>query len=955
LKRGAGARIAGDRAHIGAARGGKSRLATMKLARALARGAVLACAVFALDVRAFAQAKITFDPTRDLDGFEQCMQSEFKDLYPMARYDALLGKEVSAGDLAALKKSWREETERAEKEIASLRADPLGVYLHHLHQKLAADTYFSKIAWTEDRSAAPFVFIVQKPAKDDPNSTKRVVGLYEPWAKKLATLIDAAYVKPLALKRRSEPAGYALCILASPGDYANYARLASSEFERADSRTAMAVGFEDPFDTSASQTRKRYPLLERTARLILAAHAAEGSKLSLWTSFGLPGYLAYHEGLVPDTLDQRRIDDGALALVIGALEKKDRRAVLLHPIEDLLRIVDQESLAALVRKRAAQARVKEPPWKELVQAIEAQSILWMHFLQDAEQGKYRALFMKYLHAEFTARGGLDAFETAFAGVDLATLNREFFAFVLDARERLHPTQKLDRASLEHLFEDRADMGDAEEDGDSHAEKAAPTPAPKLPAFQPSTLALQAKEIAARHGLALDTARRGDLERARKMLDELASEKPNAPEDARIARDLERLAQLVVLRDALLASYVQSGSKLSSEFRGKKFFAKVESVDKQRIVLGENKAGLSEIPLDELDPCEVARLADKKEKQGSAPLWSRAYAFIICGDSKWDKLARDPSPAARDVYQDAKSWYPELVRTGEAARAIDALSKASLPKTREEGVSAMSSIRALLAEGKGLPLVDARIVGLRSLATAAAEQAFTPDDGQAMIRGKCTPIENGRVKIVYDFKRAEEALDFTKDGAYMRRWGKTFAPAKLDVDHSSFAIEDGVFVGHGMTCYRTKLGFASPMIVRCKFRWRDVAIDDATVSSFVLGMCDDGMESCVMTTGTGLLFVYDAATGYSKQSTSSGETFNLGQSYELDLQHDGSKVTTFFDDVQKHEASSGPRKNGAVFLWVHGDYPLEIQHLEIEGALDASSTSTLKNEWIANKITELGFK
>ena len=153
--------------------------------------------------------------------------------------------------------------------------------------------------------------------------------------------------------------------------------------------------------------------------------------------------------------------------MIGALEKKERCAGLLHPIEDLLRSVDQESLAALVRKRAASARVKEPPWNDLLQAIEAQSILWMHFLQDAEQGKYRALFMKYLDTELTARGGLEPFKAAFAGVDLATLNREFFAFVLDERERLHPTQKLDRAVLEHLFDDRADKDDADKGDDDH--------------------------------------------------------------------------------------------------------------------------------------------------------------------------------------------------------------------------------------------------------------------------------------------------------------------------------------------------------------------------------------------------------------------------------------------------------------------------------------------------------
>jgi hypothetical protein len=933
----------------------------MRTCVSLLRAVTAASAVLLLAASGLSQSGvIKFDPTRDLDGFEECMGSEFKDVYPIARYEALLGKELSAPELEKLKETWKSEVQQARKEIEALRADPLGVYLHHLHHKLAVDAYFSKIAWTEDRSAAPFVFIVQKPAKEDPEYAKRVVGLYLPWLQKLAQIFDARYVKPLALKRRAEPAGYAVCILASQGDYSNYSRLASSDFTRVGSPVEMAVGFEDPFETGGSPTRKRYPVLSRAVRSILASYAADGADLSLWMASGMPGYLAYHEGLLPDSLDERRVDDEGLSLIIATLQKKDRRAVLLHPVEDLLVIDDSEALAMLVKKRAADARVKEPAWSDLLQAIQVQSVLWMHFLQDSSNGKYRTRFMKYFSAELSGRRGAEAFKGAFDGVDLAALNREFFAFVLDERERAHPTQKLDRAMLDKLFEDRVEKPDAAAPNAAPGSAATGSTAGALStsgaAFKPSTLAVDSKDFAAQHGLALLRAQHGDLEGARKLLQDLAAQKPAAPEDVRIARDIERLPQLVLLRDGFLASLVQSGSKWSSEFQGKKFVAKVEKIEAGAVRLGDNKAGIASIPLAELEPAEIAKLADRKDKQGEAAPWSRAYAYIVSGDARWEKLSRDPSPAARDLYQDAKAWYPEVLRTGEAARALDALSKSALPKTRDEGEAALASIRKLLAAAGDLPLVKSRTEGLRALATAAAEQSFVAEDPSAMIHGAYSSIGDGRVKIVYDFKKPDQLLDFTKQAGYLKEWAQGFGALKRNEAESSFTIENGVLVGKGGTCYRLKLGFAAPITVRCSFYWQNVEIEDAAGSNFMLGMCDDNKGNCIAAGGAGYILVDDKKSSFYKRSTDATPgSYTIGQTYKLEIQDDGSKVTTFVDGVQRHEASCGPLKSGGVFLWVHGDYPLGIQHLEIEGAIDPASLKRLKSEWIAKQVAELGFK
>jgi hypothetical protein len=918
------------------------------------------------DAPAPAQAKIKFDPTRDLDGFEDCRRSEFSDIYPVAHYDDLLGKEMSPAELEKLQKSWKAEVAEAMKAIAGLRADPLGVFVHRLHRKLATDPYFSKIAFTEDRSTPPYVFIVQNPAKEEAGYAKRVIASNLPWIQKLRQVIDATYVQPLALQPRDEHAGVAVCILASRGDYANYARTSSSKTPGGVPSVDIAAGFEDPFEATSPAPRKRYSLLWQLARITLDAYLPEGVSLSWLTASGLPGYLAYHEGFTPDVLAQRKLDDDALGVIVDALQKKERAAVFLQPVEDLLTIRDSESLAALARRCAAAARVHEPPWNDLIDAIYAQASTWMHFLQDANDAKYRARFLKYLEAEFRGQRGVSSFQAAFEGVDLAALNHEFYAFVLAERQRAHPTPRLDPLLIEGLFAGRAAAMSATNPTDDAAEaphaNGAPPPAraagvaPAAPAFRPITLALDPADVEVQHALALQHARRGDLDGARAALVALAGKNPAAPEDARIARDVDRLAQLALLREGYFESFQQSGSKWSSEYQGKKFVAKIEKVDGGFVQLGENKAGITKIPLADLDLVEIARTADKKEKLGKAPQWSRAYALVLAGDAKWDKLAKDPSDAARELYQDAKAWYPELVRTGQAAALVDKLSKTSLPKTRAEGDAVLASMKELMSSGASLPFVQQRMDGLRTFATTAAELGYTQGDLGKVVHGAFTALGDGRVKIVYDFTNANQALDFRKHAGYLDDWYESVQPTKKSEPQSTMTVSNGAWRGTGHMCYRWRLGLAAPYVVRCTYKITNEGVDDAVDSGFSLATCDDGKESCINCGNTGGITVEDVKTRYVKRSFDpKGDAVNLGDDVRFEIHHDGAKVSTWIDDKTRHEASCGARTSGGVFFWIHTDYSLEIQRLELEGALDPESLKSLKSDWIAKTLAELGFK
>ena len=136
-----------------------------------------------------------------------------------------------------------------------------------------------------------------------------------------------------------------------------------------------------------------------------------------------------------------------------------------------------------------------------------------------------------------------------------------------------------------------------------------------------------------------------------------------PDDGRIKRDIERIGAAIALRDAYLDFLAKKGARLAIEHDGKKINAPVAKVENGEVVFAENKQGVKSLPLRALDPLEIAKLAEKKETQGNAPAWTRAWIHLLAGDAKWEKLFKVDSDAARDLREDGNVWYRDRLRTG----------------------------------------------------------------------------------------------------------------------------------------------------------------------------------------------------------------------------------------------------------------------------------------------------
>jgi hypothetical protein len=898
-----------------------------------------------------AQDRPTFDPSRDLEGFDAAYASEFREFYGVDEFSELLGKEFSGPEIEAVRARWKSAREQAEAKVRDLRERPEEASLWLLKRRLARSSYFSKITLIENRSVPGFVFLVQRPAKDVPGHAAELAERHGPWLARIAQVFDANYARPLQLVRPPTRALWAVGILASPGDYRNYWRIhpnpcANAEWACYDTKLGLVVGYDDPFQPGLAEADVRYPLLHAAVREMIFSHTTsrDGRPWAMWLEEGLASYLAYHEGASPDVLAERRIRPATLRRVVAYALDPKLRELVLHPVAEMADMREPEELDRLVDAHCAAVGVRRPDGGEVLRGFYGEATLWMHFLHRARDGALQKGFLQYVKWALSGQGGADALRVALGGEDLARLDAEFFRWVIEEHRRAFPAEKIDPAALDGLF--------ARHDRKAAPSVAgAPTAAPEPPPFDPKSLALRATDTEASHGLALVQARSGDLERATQALAVLAD---TAPGDARIVRDLERLRQLQRLRDGFLANLARTGSKWTIELEGKKLVSTVRGVEGESVLLGENRLGIEKLPLASIDLLDLARQAGKKEEQGNSEPWARFYAYVLAGDARWERLLKPDSEGAKALREDAQSWIPARLRAGRAADIVNELANTPLPDSADAGQVLSATLHTLVSEYADLPVVQTRIGGLRRLAAIAVDAVLAERNPASLLHGTWMDLGDGRTSIVWEFEREDETADFVKEIGYLSEWRKIHKLEAGSEADSHWKVRDDRFSGAGAACYRIPLVFSAPMRVRYVARVLD---DDAATgqANFTVGLCDDRKRNQILVSNFGHLYIRNGERRSGKdESAPESYSFFLSTDYEFEVRHDGEWVTVLVDGEERARQPCLDRKSGNVFLWFHTSLTVAVGRLEIEGKIDAASAVELRRARVEDELVRMGF-
>lgn len=920
---------------------------------------LLVPALILCTVSARAQSTIVFDPVRDLANFEACSFSEYHDLYPIDAYVLRKGNEMTAEELEGVRLAWKADCERAARQIELLRTDPREAWLYALKKQLAKHSGFSRISYSVERPTPGIALLVEKPYREDVEHASKVAQFLGPWLAQLEQVFTSRVVTPFKLTRRDGFPLWTVAILSSEASYRQYAsvdeeRSPVRRATRYDPRLKMVVGYLTSIPTDAAAADARSPILTEFVREMQHAYfAGAGDRPgSLWLNRGYAGYLAICDAPTPDALGKAAIPADMLARVVDAFQNKGDRDVLLHPVEDLVQARDDTDVMQLAGNRSEALAVALSAPAQVIETFEAQSVLWMHFLQHGQGGRFKEPFQKFLGSAMEGRADLGSFRIAFLEIDMGRLNRDFYQYLLKEHERVFPKKKVDVTPLATLFVDR--------DARKSPFGAVPPPAPVAPlpvaaTFTPASIAVDPLDFEPQHGMALVQARRGELEAALERLRELAKTSPPAPEDARIAREIERVEQTIRLRDGYFEYLRQSGKTWVTVYQRQELTTPIQKVEDGFVHLGPNSLGISKIPLKTIPPFDIARQAGQKEEQGGTDAWVRFYPYVLAGESKWEKLLKDDSPKAGELREDARDWYPDLIRTGEVALELNTMSKVGLPETAKQANALLGSIKTLNARYDGAALLQRNIDKLRQLATAAALKTYVEKDPTAMLHGAVTAMGDGTIHLVYDFNTPGEADDFTKDVGYLGEMrAKLGAAAKTEAD-SAWKIENGDFTGVGAACYRHILRFTGPLSVAYELRYGTSAKKGKSGPFAAFGMCDDRHGNYFGNFNFADLAVIDLPHGVSQiQQAEGGSPVEYGRVYALELRHDGKMVSTWLDGEKKYESAVGAKQSGDLFLWFNTDYKLAVQKIEIQGKLDNASVDAIRNDYVAKKLSEAGF-
>jgi hypothetical protein len=286
--------------------------------------------------------------------------------------------------------------------------------------------------------------------------------------------------------------------------------------------------------------------------------------------------------------------------------------------------------------------------------------------------------------------------------------------------------------------------------------------------------------------------------------------------------------------------------------------------------------------------------------------------------------------------------------------IERLAESSEPHTSAEAQSLLESIETLVRGAQDVAFVAKRRGALEELARATLTLQSAEVDVATSLAGATSRVEGDRIRIVYEFDRAEEAGDLVLAPGVMKDILKS-QPKIPDVE-TALTVADGDLVVLGSASWSHRVRFVGPVRVACQFTFELESESDAPPTPwFFLAVAGEGKQSGVVSTASGDLTVSDTKSKYWKQVRNpDGSGLYLDVEYALELAHDGERATTTLDADPIAEAAIGARKDGAILLVAHCETPLRIRRLEIEGVPDPASRAELALAWTTKRLAEIGF-
>lgn len=792
-----------------------------------------------------------------------------------------------------------------------------------VEQRLRAHAFFSRITFTLVERP-PFLFCIERPSVDEKDYDLAIVNGYLPYLQEVLSLFETNYRAPAQLERRPEAGGFALAVLASGGRYVDF-RTAIGDPSLALARAhytpslRVAVTYQDSFSRFNTKGEERHALLHEFVHALQHAYSAgDTMPKPVWFNEGLADYRASSTGakasLREPPLQSNHVD--ALAFAYG----NPAGRFYVAPLAELVAADSYQDVLAAAKQRNG----ADLPPRVLLPMFYSEAEMFVRFLHEGQDGRYRDGFVRYLQAAQRGESGLGLFERAFglSGADaLAKLESEWLVWLDGVLRKQHPR-------LRDLTKGAA----AEVGGAAAVPMLPPTP------FDTTGLGWTAADFEDR----LDGARRlcanGEYEAALQLLP--ADAEAGDERKAFLQRERARIGALLKLRDDALADLSAGGAKLSVTVGGERITGTVVRREDERLVLRVG-SGERTVPLNAMSPIVLKVQAGRMNLLKGTGAWLEVWTRWLEGDplSRLKGLLKLDYSTMADLRTDLTQDFDP--QRGTAAAALVELLRLPQQDDVEAAAAALQRLRELVRAHGKTPLLQRRKAAIDALARSFAERAFRPGEPSALgVHGDIVRTEGGALTVTYTDALKAPAADFV-----------SLSPEELQgvpqgVTRIAFGGQSGLSAAQGgyqligSTWIKWAVPLRGPQAVEMQF-----VIEADFVPDFGLAMCmAPGRMMLVYPSGGVQVLdveqqVVDAIGG--------GAMLEVGKTHRLRIEHDGTKNLRVSLDGKEtaHVTDVGRLTAGNVCLFVHSSTPVRIPSLSITGMPDPSDPQVYRDRWV----------
>jgi len=809
-------------------------------------------------------------------------------------------------------------------------APTLSAAVKDVEARLRTDHYFQR-ARHEIVECPPFVLFIELPRRPDIHHVEEVRELYAPWLTKLGEIFRADYAEPLALRRkRKKQSLLPVCVVESRRGFVNLQRRArpGGRFPEdvcvIDAIDAI-VTYKDSFSGGRLPHEKRTPVLYQAMYELLYAHygGVQEKPAEKWYIEGLLGYFTSHEDDDAAILDHPMPSSRVVNEITELAANEALRQGQFLGVRDLIAPRSEKQIQTIYKKCAQAANISVPAPETAVRLFAGQSTMFMHFLNHGEGGKYRAGVRGYLTHVLADTGGEEPFLAAL-NTDIAHLDSQFGNYL---------TRLAAGESLESV------MGVT-------VEAAA--------AIHPE-LIYTARTAEGRLAAAVGRARSGDYEGAIEALEVALEKDGDGADRERIERELARLHALVAARDSYFESLAGGTKKVRIETGEGTTAGRVKSLADGVLTITVKRDVELELPITDVSPETLNKIVGKKVSNFGEP-WVLAFLRLLAGHDDWDKGLPQASEPGNLLREDAGADLERLVRYGHAIERLHEWAMIEMPENTRDRKKLFRAVTELALDYRDVPPVEERQSQLRDFAARLLGAVFDAEGLSGILNGDVKYLEDGVVRITYDFDSAKETEDFTKVVGYLDHRRADRFKLKQTEEESSFAQKGGNFEGRGAVCYRYLLEFEAPLKLEYELLYGRARPGKGMLANFLMGICDDGEGNYVGCFDLYDLEVINEPTAYVVTNYHEGERpIQAAKTYKITLRHDGeSKVTLEVGGELQREINCGPLRSGGIFFWVHSEISVALKRLVIEGKVSAEHQSKARESWIAAELLDAGF-